>query len=52
MDAQAYSAIEILGCAAQKQKELLKATKDAVGSRAVFEVVVEHVKQKLAALPA
>jgi len=38
-----------LGCAAQKQKELLKATKDAVGSRAVFEEVVEHVKQKLAA---
>jgi hypothetical protein len=47
--AQAYYAIEIVGCAAQKQKELLKATKDAVGSRAVFEDVVEHVKQKLAA---
>ena len=47
--AQAYYAIEIVGCAAQKQKELLKATKDAVGSRAVFEDVVEHVKQKLVA---
>lgn len=41
--------MEIVGCGSAKQKELRAAAQQSVGPRSVFEDVVMHVTQKLAA---
>jgi hypothetical protein len=41
--------MEIVRCGSGKQKELRAAAQQSVGSRSVFEDVVRHVTQKLAA---